>query len=153
MDYDQLFPGRFLKSGEFQGKDVTLTVASIRLEELPQDQGGTRTRGIIGFRETKKELVLNRTNGESIKAMFGRDTDDWIGKRITFYPAPHLDSFTGERGTAIRVRGSPDLEEDKRFDLRLPKRRPVPMVMKALGKAAKRTPDPVDEPREPGEEG
>lgn len=146
MDYDQLFPGRFLKSGEFQGKDVTLTVAGIRLEELPQDQGGTRTRGIISFKETKRELVLNRTNGESIKAMFGRKTGDWIGKRITFYPAPYHDSFSGEQGTAIRVRGSTDIEKDVRFELRLPKRRPVPMVMRALGgKTAARKDEDVSE--------
>jgi hypothetical protein len=71
LDYDQLFPGRFLKAGEFQGKDVTLTINEIRLEELPQDRGGNRIRGIIGFKETKKELVLNRTNGECLKGMWG----------------------------------------------------------------------------------
>lgn len=140
MDYDQLFPGRFLKSGEFNGKDVCLTIANIRLEELPDEQRGTRTRGVIGFRETKRELVLNRTNGESIKAMFGRDTNDWIGKRIVFYPAPHVDSFTGEKGTAIRVRGSLDIAQDVKFDLRLPKRRPVPMVMRALGRKQQQAP-------------
>lgn len=140
MDYDQLFPGRFLKSGEFNGKDVVLTIRGIRVEDLPDEQKGTRTRGIIAFERTKKELVLNRTNGESIKAMFGRNTDDWIGKRIVFYPAPHVDSFTGEKGTAIRVRGSLDLEKDVRFELRLPKRRPVPMVMRALGKGKQAAP-------------
>lgn len=157
MDYDELFPGRFLKSGEFKGRDVSLTMAGVRVEELPQDQGGTKGRGIIGFRETKKELVLNRTNGECIKAMFGRNTDDWIGKSVTLYPAPHVDSFTGEKGTAIRVRGSRDIGKDISFELRLPKRRPIPMVLKATGPNRRPEPDPElatdDFGRDPGEEG
>lgn len=123
MDYDQLFPGRFMKSGEFGGKDVTLTVAGIRIEELPQEKGGDRARGIVGFKETKKELVLNRTNGECLKALWGRETNAWIGKRVTLYPAPHKDSFTGEVGTAIRVRGSPDLPADKQVEIRLPRKK------------------------------
>ena len=34
MDYDLLYPGRFLKSGEFEGKDRTLTITAVRVEEL-----------------------------------------------------------------------------------------------------------------------
>lgn len=152
MDFDELFPGRFLKSGEFKGKDVHLTIKGIRLEDLPQEKGGTRVRGIISFHETPKELVLNRTNGESIKAMFGRNTDDWIDKSVTFYPAPHVDSFTGEKGTAIRVRGSRDIPRDVRFDLRLPRRRPIPMVMKAIPRKGNGAQRPRSEPPPPEEE-
>lgn len=135
LDYDQLFPGRFLKSGEFQGKDVTLTIADIRIESLPSDKGGERDKAIVTFKETKKELVLNRTNGECVKAMFGRRAKpDWIGKRVTFWPAPYTDSFTGEVGTAIRVRGSPDIPADTRIEVRLPRKKPISMTMKATGK-------------------
>lgn len=133
MDFDELFPGRFLKSGEFKGKDVCLTIKDIRLEDLPQEGGKTRKRGIIAFRESEKELVLNRTNGECIKAMFGRHTRNWIGKRIVFYPAPHRNPITKEEGTAIRVRGSLDIERDITFDLRLPMRKPQRVTLRALG--------------------
>jgi hypothetical protein len=119
LDYDALFPGRFLKAGLFNGKDVTLTIAVVRLEELPE-QAGTRTRGILGFQKTKLELVLNRTNGESLKALFGRDTGDWIGKRVTFYPAK-IDSEFAD--IAIRVRGSPDIKAPVTFDLKLPRKK------------------------------
>lgn len=151
MDYDQLFPGRFMKSGEFQGKDVTLKIATIRTEELPDEKGkdGKRVRGIIGFHGTKKELVLNRTNGECLKALFGRDTDNWIGKRVTFFPAPYTDSFTGEVGTAIRVRGSPEIASDTNVEIRLPKKKAFNMKMKKTtsGKpAAKPAPEPEMEP-------
>jgi hypothetical protein len=137
LDYDQLFPGRFLKAGEFQGKDVTLTINEIRLEELPQDRGGNRIRGIIGFKETKKELVLNRTNGECLKGMWGRDTANWLGKRVTLYPAPY------DGDVAIRVKGSPDLAEPLQIEVKLPKKRPMPMTMQVTGKRQNGAPKPA----------
>lgn len=136
MDFDELFPGRFLKSGEFKGKDVCLTIKDIRLEDLPQEGGKTRKRGIVSFRETERDLVLNRTNGECLKAMFGRHTRNWIGKRIVFYPAPHRNPITKEEGTAIRVRGSLDIERDITFDLRLPMRKAQKVTLRALGQGS-----------------
>jgi hypothetical protein len=130
LDYDELFPGRFIKSGEFKGRDVTLTISSIRVEDLPQDKGGDRGRGIIGFKETKKEWVLNRTNGECLKAMWGRDTDGWIGKRVTLFPS----EWSGE--PCIRVKGSPELTEPLDVEVKLPKRRPIMMKMIPTGKKA-----------------
>lgn len=110
-DYDQLFPGRFLKSGEFKGKDVTLTLANVKLEEMEDKRKGTVTKCILSFRETKKQLVLNKTNGECLKGMFGRRVADWIGKRVTLFP-DNVRAF-GSTKLAIRVRGSPDIASDK----------------------------------------
>lgn len=148
LDYDQLFPGRFIKSGEFQGRDVTLTIKGIRLEELPQDKGGERAKGIVAFEGTKKEWVLNRTNGECLKAMWGRDTGEWIGKRVTLFPAPFQSSFgDATTDTCIRVRGSPDLTADMRIEIRLPRKKPIQVTMRATGKqAVKPAPKPAPVP-------
>ena len=120
MDFDKLFPARFLKAGEFAGKDVTLTIAGVRLEEL-ESQKGKETKAIVGFRETKKQLVLNKTNALCVRAMFGRETDAWVGKRVTFYPAAI--QFQ-DSDLAIRVRGSPDLKAPVTFELKLPRKQP-----------------------------
>ncbi len=147
LDWDELFPSRFLKAGELKGRDVTLTISGIALEDLPQDKGGTRVRGILSFNGTKKQLVLNRTNGEAIKALFGRDTGEWIGKRVTFYPA-HINMEIAE--WAVRVRGSPDISVPVEFELRLPRRKPVPVKLlvtgKATGKAKGKTNDGAPSP-------
>lgn len=135
MDFDALFPGRFLKAGEFQGKAVTLTIAAVKVEDLEGDNG-SKTKGIVSFAESKRQLVLNRTNGECIKAMFGRNTDDWIGKRVTLYPAPY------EGDIAIRVKGSPDLEKNLTVEIKLPRKRPYNVT---LEKTTKAKPAPVVE--------
>ena len=128
LDFDILFPGRFVKAGDLKGKDQTLEISAVRIEELPQDKGGTRVKGIIAFKGAKKEWVLNRTNGEALKAMWGRDTGDWIGKRVTLFPA----MYDGD--LAVRVRGSPDLKADVEFELKLPRKRPQKVTLIAVGK-------------------
>ena len=133
MDFDLLYPGRFLKSGEFKGRDVTLTMTGVELEDLPQDKGGDKARGIISFRETKKKLVLNRTNGEALKALFGRETDDWIDKKVTLYPAP----YEGDE-TCIRVRGAPHLTKPLTFELKLPRKKPISVTLIPTGKNGKK---------------
>lgn len=106
MDYEILFPGRFVKSVDLKGKEVTLTIASIKAEEIDEKQ-----KAIISFESTKKSMVLNRTNAEALKLMFGRDTDGWLGKRVTIYPAVMKDPFGDGDITALRVRGSPDIAQ------------------------------------------
>lgn len=105
MDYEKLFPGRFIKSADLDRKDVTLQIKAIRSEDIDG-----KPKAILSFQGTKKEMVMNRTNAEAIKLMFGRETDNWIGKRITIYPETIPDPFNGGTTTAIRVRGSPDIK-------------------------------------------
>lgn len=154
MDYDELFPNRFMKAGEFKGKDVTLKISGVQIEELEGD-GGKKVKGIISFDRTPKQLVLNKTNGLCLKALFGRRTEDWVGKRVTFYPA-QIDNF-GDVDLAIRVRGSPDIAGPVQVEIKLAKKKPKTVTLQktagaaAPGKKAEvpaQPPPPVDEPPE-----
>lgn len=142
LDYDLLFPGQFIKAGEFNGRDVTLTIARIELMLLPQDKGGEKTRGVIYFQAAKKGLVLNRTNGECMKAMWGRNVADWVGKRVTLYPT--MVKFGREDVLAVRVKGSPDLTEPLQIEIKLPKKKAAMVTMLPTGKksATAREPEP-----------
>lgn len=142
VDYDELFPGRFLKAGQFKGKSVTLTIKDVELESLPQDNGKERDRGIISFNETKLQIVLNSTNGQCFRAMFGRKPPDWIGKRVTL--APEKDRFGKEVVDAIRVQGSPDITAPIEVEIRLPRKKPK--ARKLIPTGAKPGSAPVSAP-------
>ena len=139
LDYDALFPGRFLKAGEMNGKSATLTITAIQLEALPQEKGGERIRGVFSFRGTKKQLILNQTNGQAMRAMWGRDTGDWVGKRVTLQPEWVM--FGREKVLAVRVAGSPDLAGPVEFMLTLPRKKPIRVVLKKTS-AGKTEPPP-----------
>jgi hypothetical protein len=52
-----------------------------------------------------KGLVLNKTNANNIAAVYGDDTDDWIGGGIQLFPT--MVDYQGRSVEAIRVRVAP----------------------------------------------
>lgn len=122
VDWDELYPGRFLKAVDLKGKKVTLKIAGVKLEELIGDKG-PQIKGLISFDRTEKQLALNKTNGICLKDMFGKKLAEWIGKRVTLFPTTYNDD------DCIRVWGSPDIEADRQVTIQLPRKRPFQMTM------------------------
>jgi hypothetical protein len=144
--YDDLYVGRFLKAGNFNGKPVTLTIKGFMREELEGDDG-KKFKAVLSFEETEMQLVTCKTNGYSIKCMFGDKLSNWIGKRVTFFPS----AWNGE--PAIRVWGSPDIAADMNISIQLPHRKPILMTMHAMSKAAAgQVPDPSTVPPPPADQ-
>lgn len=144
VDWDELYPGRFIKAGDFKGKKPTLRIKDVDLEKLVGDKG-PQVKGVITFDRTDKQWALNKTNGICLRGMFGRSVQEWIGKRVTLFAAMH----DGE--PCIRVWGSPDIDRDSVVTVALPRKRPFDMIMhKMLAAAAPSTQPSAD--REPGQD-
>ena len=79
--------------------------------EIKGTGGKKSKKPLCYFRESKDQrpLGLNSTNCKTIAAMYGNDTANWIGKRITLYPTQT--SFGSETVDCIRVR--PGVPSDK----------------------------------------
>lgn len=147
VDWQELYPGRFLHAADLKGKKVTLRMTDINLELLEGDKG-PQIKGLVSFEKTDKQFALNKTNGLMIKAMFGSKLAAWVGKRITLFE----DTWDGE--PCLRVWGSPDIEKDIDVTIALPRKRPFDRVMRKVGApAAVATPAAETAPaseREPG---
>jgi hypothetical protein len=122
VDWDDLYPGRFLKAADFKGKPVTLTISEVKIEELIGEKG-PQIKGVISFDKTEKQWALNKTNGLCLKDMFGKKVQQWVGKRVTLFPS----QWNGD--DCIRVWGSPDIEEEHEVTIALPRKRPFQMTM------------------------
>jgi hypothetical protein len=99
-----MYPSRYLKAGDFEDGDATLTIADIRQERIGQGRDAD-DKWIVYFEEEEKGLVLNKTNSNSIAKLHGDDTDDWIGKEITLFATEV--QFQSEMVEAIRIRSKP----------------------------------------------
>jgi hypothetical protein len=122
VDWDELYPGRFLKATDFKGKNVTLKIKEVNLEELVGDKGA-QVKGVVSFDKTEKQLALNKTNGICLKSMFGKKVQEWVGKRVTLFASV----WNGEE--CIRVFGSPDIDATNEITVQLPRKRPILMTM------------------------
>lgn len=133
MDYRTMFKGEHISAAEFAGKTPTLTIEQVALVQMEDEKKGTKEKGVIHFRETKRGWVMNRTNAECLAAMFGPETDRWTGKRVKLQAVEV--QFGKERVPGIRVVGSPDIPSPVTFALKLPKKRPQQVTLQATGKA------------------
>jgi hypothetical protein len=88
-----------LKAEDIGDDDLVLTIQSVDMEELGQDQD---EKPVLYFAETDKGLVLNKTNCDAIAQLYPGQIGDWIGKKIALYATEV--SFGGKTMMGVRVR-------------------------------------------------
>ena len=94
----QVFSGEYLTAADLQGAEPSVVIASVEIKEF--DDGD---KFLLTFQGKKKGLVANKTNSKRIAALYGDETDDWIGREIILY-TDQVD-YAGKTVDAIRVRG------------------------------------------------
>jgi hypothetical protein len=115
-----VFPSRFLKAADLDGRPIVLTVQEASLEEL-KHQGRSETKIVLSFKQTTKVFPLNKVNWDSMERITGKpDSDDWAGCKIELYPTQT--EMRGETVDCIRIRRPGEQQAD----------------------ASPETPDPVD---------
>lgn len=163
-DYEMLFPGRFLKKTDL-AKPTTIRIVEVTAADIATDEPGSdgkkeKAKGLLRFRArpgdlggyTGDELILCKTNAALIAAALGdRDFDAWKGRLITIHHDPAV-SFGREKTGGIRVCGSPELQAEKRVEIKMPRKtRPEVYVLKPTGKAPSST-QPTEQPQAGGEQ-
>ncbi len=97
MNIAGAFPSTYLKAADLQGRRVSVTISSVRVEEV-----GDGHKPVVFFSGKDKGVVLNKTNATMIAEITGTDeTDEWTGKSIVLYPTKT--DFQGKRVDCIRV--------------------------------------------------
>lgn len=175
-DWDECYPGRFLKAGELKGINeeearakgrpadpqarVTLTIDSVDFYML-EGKKGKEKKCVIAFapRQREKEdgepgklMSLNKINGLCLKAIFGRDPQQWVGKRVTVYPDIVREAGAMKGDPCVRIWGSPHLANDLDVSIALRKRSPYTMTMHRVGNAPTSSPSSPKTERQPGDD-
>jgi hypothetical protein len=114
-DYRLAFPHDYIGAPDLRGKDVTLTISRVDLDELLVVDGkgkGERKQKklVLSFKELAdrpegqpRKLVANKTNATTIGKLHGSAVEGWIGKQVTLY-ATTCKAF-GETVDCVRIRG------------------------------------------------
>lgn len=113
MNYRSMFPKQYLAAEDLDGREVTLTIAKLEREKVKTDSG-TEQKWTIHFQEMldrvkrdpnaiNKRLIANITQARMIAKLYGNETDNWIGERITIYPTT-CNAFGDPHTPCIRIR-------------------------------------------------
>lgn len=101
MKISEAYPSKYLAADDLNGKDVTVRIEAVSLEEIGKGNDKDH-KLVIEFAGKDKSLVCNKTNAKTIAKVLGsEDTDDWIGKSIII--GPREVEFQGNMVWSIRV--------------------------------------------------
>ena len=100
MNIHKLFPSKWVMAADLE-RDVTVKMRALVLEDVGRPPKN-ETKPVLYFHGTEKGLILNKTNGLFIAGMYGAETDNWMGKRITLY-STQVRAF-GSLVDAVRVK-------------------------------------------------
>jgi hypothetical protein len=98
MNINEAFPSKYLKAPDLAGGMPTVTISHVAVEEV----GEGERKPCIYFVGKEKGVVLNKTNATNISDIYGPDTDDWTGKKVTLFTA--WVDFNGRSVESIRIR-------------------------------------------------
>lgn len=97
-----LVESKYLSHFELQGRDVTVTIKSVRMSEVIGSGGKKSKKALIAFEGKEKGMVAGVTCLSAIAGIYGDDYDKWIGQRITLFPT--TTEASGKTVGTIRVR-------------------------------------------------
>lgn len=104
MRISEAFPSNYLKAADLQGRQIPVKIKDVIFETIGQGQQ-QETRPIVYFEGKEKGLVLNKTNANTVAAVYGDDTDDWVGGDIILFEA--MVDYQGRSVPAIRLKVPP----------------------------------------------
>ena len=101
MNINTVYPSKYLRAADLQGKEAKVVISHITMEEFDGDP-----KPVAYFMGKQKGVALNKTNSTNIASAYGPETDDWTGKPVILYPA--WVDFQGKSVEAIRIRPDPN---------------------------------------------
>jgi len=102
MDMNNFLGGQYLAKTDVTTSGTDVVIAAVLQDVIGDEQ---TLKAILEFKGPTKSMVLNKTNIRILCALFGNDSNQWIGRTINVYNDVTV-VFNGSVG-GIRVRPSP----------------------------------------------
>ena len=80
--YKSFYDRDYVFAFDLHGKDVTVVISKVTAGKLVAMGGRETKKPLVFFEGKEKPLALNATNGKTIAALYGTETDNWIGRPI-----------------------------------------------------------------------
>lgn len=101
MNYEALYPSKYLKAADLEGSPVTVVIEKVVEEEMQDGE----VKPVLHFQGAHKAHVMPRINGRKIAELVGsNETREWAGKAITLYPSQT--EMGGKMVDCVRIRAA-----------------------------------------------
>lgn len=135
MRVNELHPTKYLSAGDLNEEKIIVTIRTVEMEEVGNEDEKS-DKPVLYFEEIEKGMVINKTNTSTIATLYGGDTDEWVGEKITLFPT--YTTFNKQNVACIRV-------EPKRPVAKKPAMAGRPAAPARPAKPAPPTPEQTDD--------
>jgi len=109
MKRSEVFPSKYLKASDLNGKSAVVTIERVTFEKLRAPDGKEQEKVVLAFVKAKKTLPLNLTNYNAVTDIVGDDeTDKWPGHQIELFA--DKTQMAGKTVDCVRIRPPPQRE-------------------------------------------
>lgn len=92
VNVNDVYGGAYLNAKKVTAENLwrkPLTIVGAELEEFKKnpndmDSDEMEDKVVVLFKETKYGLILNKTNANTLSEMYGDESDDWTGHKVSF---------------------------------------------------------------------
>ena len=99
----ELIPSKYLTKYQLGDQQAALyTISNLRTENVGTEDEEVE-KVVIFFDETPKGFVANKTNLNTLIAIYGEDYEGWVGKKIVVYFDPTI-QYGGKLVGGLRLR-------------------------------------------------
>jgi len=107
MNIDDLYPSKTIRAEELT-QPVDVTIEAVELVEFRPGEGDTV---VLNFMGKSQGLAMNKTRNMAMKGLFGKETDNWIGKTIRLFSMPSRKP-DGTPCMTVVIQKAPELASD-----------------------------------------
>jgi hypothetical protein len=106
MKRSDAFPSQYLNAADLAGRgELPVIIEHVAQENIGNDED-QRSKPVMYFKNGSKGLPLNGTNWDALAAVFGDESDGWIGKQVILWVDPAV-RFRGKPTPGIRFKSPP----------------------------------------------
>jgi hypothetical protein len=99
-DFDDLYGSQYLAATDLK-KPFTAVVEEVDKQDFARQGERQKMKVVVHLKGVKKPIVVNKTNALNLSEQYGKDFDEWVGKRVTVKAEPT--TFGGKRVMGLRL--------------------------------------------------
>jgi hypothetical protein len=94
-DFDDLYGSQYLAA------PFTSVVEEVDKQDFARQGERQKMKVVLHLKGVRKPIVVNKTNALNLSEQYGKDFDEWVGKRVTVKAEPT--TFAGKRVMGLRL--------------------------------------------------
>ncbi len=103
MKISDIFQSDYLKAADLRDRQVTVIIDRVERHQVGKDK---EDKPVLFFDGKDKGVILNKTNANTIAAVYGDESDDWKGGEVILFSAP-TQNPEGKTVDGIRIKIPP----------------------------------------------